>query len=781
MQQYWKTLLPLLLLWSVLPVSGQVTRQNCGLTLSGQVTDHDTREPLIGATIFIPELQEGAVTDAFGNYHFHGVCEGTYTLTCAYIGYEALKTEIKMRNSVVYHFKPHPNAEQLKQVQITAHHIPVVTSQAVETLEGRELQQTAGQSIGEALKRISGLSSIQTGPTISKPVIHGMYGNRVLMLNNGVRQEGQQWGSEHAPEIDPFTAGKMIVVKGAAGVRYGSDAIGGVVLVEPNPLPDSVGIGGALQLVGSTNNRQGNASGMLEGKLAAAPAFSWRLQGTLKRAGNVKAPDYYLKNTGFSEQDFSATVGYKRKKLTSELFYSEFRTRLGIYSVAHFGNLTDLNQAIALGEPPASERTGFTYKIDRPYQQVLHRLMKWKTDFETENSGDFHFTYGLQYNERDEFDKHVTRGSGDRPELHLELTTHTTELIWDHQPVNNFSGTVGISSIYQQNTYAGRFFIPDYNSFSAGAFALEKWQLKKVLLEAGVRYDYKNLRDIFRGNVGELAPDYTFHNFSGTGGLIYDAGYHLTFSANVGTAWRAPNASELFSDGVHHGTATYEKGNKELEAENAFNTSVTVAYHSNRRLNGEITVYQNYIRNYIFLEPQPEPVLTIRGAFPFFAYRQVNAVFRGLDLNATYAFTEKLSWESKATLVRAYNFAINDYLFLTPSDRFINTIRYEAGNYFRKAGLENTFFAFGSTLVRRQNRVPANTDFSAAPAGYFLLQAELGTTFRIGQQPVEFGISGQNLLNTTYRDYLNRFRYFADEMGRNITFRLRIPLDFPKR
>ncbi|HSI91305.1 MAG TPA: hypothetical protein VK927_09320, partial [Adhaeribacter sp.] len=130
--------------------------------------------------------------------------------------------------------------------------------------------------------------------------------------------------------------------------------------------------------------------------------------------------------------------------------------------------------------------------------------------------------------------------------------------------------------------------------------------------------------------------------------------------------------------------------------------------------------------------------------------------------------------------VRAYNYTINDFLFLTPADRFINTIRYEAGNRFRNQGLTNSFFALGTTLVRQQNRVPANTDLAAAPNGYFLLQAELGTTFQIGQQPVEFGISANNILNTTYRDYLNRFRYFSDEMGRNITFRLRIPLDFRK-
>src|SRR5690606_17610964 len=195
----------------------------------------------------------------------------------------------------------------------------------------RELNQSRGKSLGESLKSIAGVTSLNTGNNVSKPVIHGLHSDRVLVLNNGIRQEGQQWGSEHAPEIDPFIAKNISVIKGAESIRYGANAIAGVVLVEPHQLRDSAGINGELNTVGASNGKSGVASAMLEGNIGKLKGLSWRLQGTTKQSGNIHTPDYFMKNTGVKEQNFSWALGFNQPKYGLKLFYSQFNSDIGIF------------------------------------------------------------------------------------------------------------------------------------------------------------------------------------------------------------------------------------------------------------------------------------------------------------------------------------------------------------------------------------------------------------------------------------------------------------------
>lgn len=767
------------LLAQTIPALGPnaATEQDCGLTISGKVLDHDTRSSLVGATIYIPQLDRATVADAYGNYHFHHLCQGTYTLKVTYIGYEAESFSLKINSSTVRDLTLHADSRQLNQVEITGSRLSE-QAQSSGTISGRELEATRGLSLGESIKNMSGVSTIQTGPTISKPVIHGLHSNRILMLNNGVRHEGQQWGAEHAPEIDPFAASEIKVVKGAAGVRYGADAIGGVVIVEPAPLRDSVGVSGEVNLLGTTNNRQGAVSATVDGKTARFPAFSWRLQGTLKRAGNARAADYYLQNTGFNEANFSGTLGYTKEGLGAEVYYSQFNTKLGILKASHIGNLTDLENAIAR-DRPLQTSYDFSYTIERPFQDVQHHLLKTKVNLTTGDAGRLEFVYGLQRNIREEYDAH--RASGTTPELTLDITTHTTETVWEHSPVGNFTGSVGASTIYQNNVYSGRYFIPYFRNFTAGAFIIEKWRKDKLQLEGGVRYDYKKLNITKRErNSDIIRPEYNFHNMSGTLGALYDVGYHLTFGLSATSAWRAPGANELFSDGVHHGSASYERGNRDLDSEKAYNFEASVNYFGNQRLNGKLSLYNNFINDYIYLAPVQPATLTIRGAFPTFEYKQADAIFRGVDLDLEYKFTPNLYLESRTSIVRATNEDLDDYLVGIPADRYNNMLRYEPGVIGNIKSLSDTYFALGGTYVAEQTRVPtkAEQDYMAPPAGVFLMRLEMGTTVRFGKQPVEFGVTGSNLLNNSYRDYLNRFRYYADDIGRMLLFRAKVPLNF---
>ncbi|CAN5848016.1 TonB-dependent receptor [soil metagenome] len=753
--------------------------KDCGLTLSGKVTDHDQREPLQGAVVYIEELQLSTATDAFGNYHFHHLCEGTYRVKSNYLGYEGMQSDIRLRSSSVRDFKMHASSLLLQGVEVTGKRIPPPTTQAQVTLEGRELAGTRGLPLAEALTRLTGVNSIQTGPTIAKPVIHGLHSNRVLLLNNGVRHEAQQWGAEHAPEIDPFVASQLSVVKGAATVRYGSDAIGGVVLVEPAPLRDSAGMGGEVNLVGMTNGRLGAVSAMVEGNALNQPALSWRLQGSLKRGGDARAPNYYLNNTGVQEGNFSAALGFTTQEYGGEVYYSNFSTRLGILSASHIGNLTDLRRAIERGHP--EQPTDFTYSIDAPFQEVRHHLLKASGYVRTGDAGRLRLLYAGQLNSRDEYDAHSIRARVN-PELHYEIMTHTADLIWEHAPVGNFSGSVGLTGITQQNTYQGRFFIPFFRNYTGAAFAIERWRRDKLQLEAGLRYDHKLLQ-VALYEQGEInRPEFQFGNLSGTLGGIYDFDPHWTLSVNAGTAFRAPGANELFSGGLHHGAAAVELGNRELVPERAYNTIATLSYRHGLFFNGEVSAYNNYIQDYIYLAPQLPPTLTIRGAYPTFAYRQTDARFRGIDASLQVVLLPNLSLISKGSLVRAKNRSTDDYLVMIPADRLENMLRYDWGAVARgNSRFGNSYVTVGTLLVARQTRVPNNPeerDFAAPPAGYSLLQAEAGTQVQVGRQRLDISLSGTNLLNTSYRDYLNRFRYFADERGRNLVLRVRVPLDF---
>lgn len=776
-----RLLLPYLLVMAGYPAYSQTDsssqqQHECNYSLTGKVIDLDTKEPLLFATIYVKETAKGAVSDEFGFFRINLLCKGEYTLICRHVGCLPVEMKVSVTGNTSKDFYLPHRAHNLHEVHVVRKRKERKPVQTKSELTGKELQLTQGQSIGEALKKITGVNSIQTGPSISKPVIHGLHSNRVLILNNGIRQEGQQWGSEHAPEIDPYIASRLTVVKGANSVRYGSDAIAGVILVEPKPLRDSAGIGGELNLAGFSNNRQGVASAIVEGNFAKLKPLSWRLQGTAKRAGNAKTPGYYLKNTGFEELNFSSAVGYNKSTYGAEVFYSRFHTEIGIFSGAHIGNLTDLQRAFERSEP--TETSGFSYTIERPFQQVTHNLFKAKVYALTGNAGKLNFIFARQNNIRNEYDKHRPRNDSlsalNNPELRYEITTYTGDVVWEHKQVKSFSGIIGISGITQGNIYGGRYFIPNFRNYGGSIFLIERWQKEKLELEAGARYDYKWLQIFKWENNRVISPVYKFSNFSGNFGALYKFTSNFNISLNTGLAWRPPAVNELYSNGLHHGAAAVEIGDPGLQPERAYNTVLSAGYQSTKWLNAEVEVYYNYINNFIYLAPQLPPTLTIRGAFPTFYYKQVDATLKGADAKITITFTRGLSLTSKLALVRGFNNSANDHLILMPADRFENNLKYDFKD---SKKLSESFVSVSVLNVLKQIRVPGNSDFAVPPAAYMLLNAEAGTSIKISGQKLDISVGFYNLLDTKYRDYLNRFRYYADEMGRNIALRIRIPFE----
>ncbi len=282
--------------------------------------------------------------------------------------------------------------------------------------------KTSNSNFSDMAAQIIGINVMKTGNNVSKPIVNGLQNNRILILNNGVRQEGQQWGSDHAPEIDAFAFNSIKLLKGADALRYGSDAIGGVIMAE---LPTLTNKGASTQSsLTSGFNSNGNGV-MTSASISGHFLLPIRIQLTAKVAGNKKTPDYFLDNTGNQETDFSAHTGFKFTKSTFKIYYSVFSSKIGIFSGSHLGNLTDLNLAIKRGEP--IKQPEFTYRIEKPYQTVIHSIGKVESKSKL-SSHKFIFTsLAVQKNKRSEFDIHRSTKLG--PSVAFDLITQTAEIL----------------------------------------------------------------------------------------------------------------------------------------------------------------------------------------------------------------------------------------------------------------------------------------------------------------------------------------------------------------
>ncbi len=754
---------------------------SCKGALIGKVIDEHDKTILELANVYIVELKRGAVSDSTGYYKILDICDGYYTLRISHIGCETITEKILINGITRRNFYTEHHSELLKYVEISALKTIDLTTQSKTDIPKEKLDQAKGQSLGEALKSVTGVNTLNSGNSVSKPVIHGMHSNRILILNNGIRQEGQQWGVEHAPEVDPFIATNISVIKGANSIRYGSDAIAGVILVEPKPLRDSAGIGGELNLVGMSNGKSGTVSAYLEGNFKKLSPLSWRIQGTLKQGGNINTPAYILVNTGLKEYNFSYALGWNKKNYGTELFYSQFNTTIGIFSASHIGNLSDLNRAFNSSVP--LETGSFTYTIGRPYQHIEHELLKIKSFIRTGDKGKLSLIYARQYNLRYEYDKHSPLNDSlkalNKPDLKFEITTHTGEINWEHTRIKKFTGSIGISGITQGNTYEGRALIPNFYNYGAGVFMIERWKKNKFEIEGGVRYDYKFLQIykyeyIGNANYELISPIHKFENFTGNLGGIFKNDSALSISFNIGTAWRAPSVNELYSNGLHHGAASLEFGDNTLGSEKTNNAILTARYSPVNRLSIEVSPYVHFIDNFIYRQPAATPILTIHGAFPAFYYKQTNATLKGCDIYLNFKLAKSFELTQKASLLRAWNKTKNEWLIMMPSDRYETEFTYRL----KQVRKVNSVYVSASFLyVTKQWRVPANSDFANPPDAYYTVNLHASCKILLNKQPLELGISVFNLLDESYRDYLDRFRYFADAMGRNFALRIKLPFN----
>lgn len=770
-----------------------LSAQDCHIALRGHILEAETNEPLPFATVSVAEAGKGAVADENGYFVVAELCENTaYTVEIHHVECAHFTQIVRLRENTEMDFRLVHSAV-LKEVLVSEKAVALRPAQAESAVSKTDLEAGRGMNLGETLKRLPGVTTLNTGATIAKPVIQGLHSNRIAIVTNGVALEGQQWGAEHAPEIDPFTADKISVVKGAAGVRYGVDAMAGAVVLESAPLRDSAGVGGWLSIGGFSNGLGGVASGAADWRLPDK-SLTFRLQGTAKRSGNLRAPDYWLGNTGASEFNISAIAGWKTARWTHHMSASSFNQQPGILRASHTGNLTDLQLAIE-SPVPLNNRDEFTYAIGRPYQDVRHYMLAYKAAYRISERWKLSGQYAFQFNKRREYD--VVRKSGtatDKPQLSFRLWTNTLDAALEHFPVAHWQGGVGIQGIQQTNFVGLGGLIPDYQTLGGSLWAMERWKRYPAPweFEFGLRYDYRQTRASTSGSLQNVDTLVHFGNFSGTAGAIYHFGKYLTATLNTGLAWRPANVNELFARGVHHGAGVYEQGRPDLTAESAWNSNLSISWKTNSA-EATVTLWHNRVRDFIYLDPQNTFVLTVRGAFPAYFYAQADAVLQGLDGNFSIPMLKNLSLESRVSLLRGRRIVpdsagtedrkTRDWLPLMPADRFQYGLQWTGGggretvDGRRATETRETYIRIMATTALRQTRIPAEGLLKDAPPAFTTLSLDAGHTFRLGtrrKQLLEIGLSIQNLTNAPYREYLNFFRFYADEPGVNVGIRAKL-------
>ncbi|MDG1502896.1 MAG: TonB-dependent receptor, partial [Ulvibacter sp.] len=651
-------------------------------------------------------------------------------------------------------------------------------------------------SLGDALNSISGVSSLNTGNTVVKPMINGLHSSRVLIINNGVQMQDQEWGAEHAPSIDINAVGTLKVIKGAGALQYGGNAIGGVVIASAPKVPLLDSLYGKTIFSGSSNGLGGTVSSSLtrSNQNGLYTAF----QGSLKRYGDFNAPNYNLSNTGVFERNIAATIGFNRIDYGVEAYYSLFKNEIGILRASHIGGAEDQVQAIA--SPVPSIINDFTYNIDAPRQDVTHHLARIKGFKNIENIGLISLQYDYQQNNRLEFD--VRRGSNkDKASVDLVLDTQTLTIDVASDISEKLTTKFGIVGSLQTN-YANpetgvRRLIPDYDKYSIAGFASGNYDInQKWVLEAGFRFDYTHM-NVFKfyrrsfwqdrgydnqfsdlvveeiGNQLLVNPKLDFYNPSFTIGSKYSFGLYKLF-ANYSLSSRAPNASEQFSEGLHHSASRIELGDLQFTSETAHKISLTLQKRG-ERFDFTVSPFATKIDDFILIEPTGIRQ-TIRGNFQVWEYRQTQAQMYGLDLDANLSLTDNVRFVHQFSLVKGYDKTSNEPLISMPAANTLNSLVYTNPNF------NNISIAIQSNYVFRQNEFP-NTNFevvlpdsiqtvdiSTPPSGYHLLNLNITAAIRPDMQ---VGLYVNNLLNTSYRNYLNRLRYYADDVGRNITLQLK--------
>lgn len=757
-----------------------VTAQNI---LKGTITAKDGGEKLIKASVYCVELNKGAITNENGEYSISGFGKGEYKIEISYLGYQTKIEKVNMNGSdATLDIQVEKASIEVNEVVISGAYTTSQDEnpQEIDVVKISEMQNTGASTVMDVISKVPGVTTITTGPLVSRPVIRGLSGNRILTVVDGVRFETQQWDEEHGIGVNELGKERIEIIKGPASLLYGPEAMGGVIhFIEEQPA--AVGHTTAnIYGSGFSNNMGFNGGGNIKG---ATEKYNWSISALGKAL-----PDYFYDgydhrapNTRLTEGGGKASFGINRKWGSSTLSYT--------FNQAYYGIL-DLKDLLP-GKKEV-EKDMFPGEVEAPYHSVMDNKISSQTTL-LAGASRFKITLGYQINQRTEMEDTVGRKTGYNY-VDMTLQSATYNVMW-YMPVwKNFSTIIGTQGMYQMNTNSSEAYthlVPDATISDMGFVALTKFSLKSLNLTAGARWDSRNLSTVgfmksdSTINVNMPAITRSYDNISGSVGATYDIEDHLLLRANYGSGYRTPNLNELMSNGVKLESRHYEVGNINFEKEQNNEVDVSAIFKT-KLFSVEIGAFMNNIANFIFLAPtggvRANNLNGGTDSLPQYRFYQDNALIRGGEAGIDI-HPPGISWvhlELKAASLTATRTNNDVYLPMMPADRIYSTLAF---NFKESKKFKNVFIKLGTMTALDQNKVDPN---ETTTAGYTMLNASIGVTRNIWKlNNIEFVLAVRNALDTKYIDNMSRLRIpiLPDypkgvyNQGMNVVLTLRVPFN----
>lgn len=700
-------------------------------TLEGTVIDNETNEGLDYVNVYLPSLEKGTVTKEKGVFKITNLPLGTHKILFSMIGYETLSLNITIPNTVPLSISLKASAIEMEDVIISTpfHKLQSENVMKVEQKKIADLKANGSVTLSDGITNIAGVESISTGLSIGKPVIRGLSSNRVLVYAQGVRLENQQFGDEHGLGINDSGIESIEVIKGPASLLYGSDALGGVLYLNPEKFAQTNTTQGTVNGNYFSNTLGYNTGASVK---TSGDKFKFLFRGSLAEHSDYNTEDYRVTNTRFKEQDFKTGIGYQVNQFKTEFRYNVNNSQLGIPE--------------DIGEQSTSKVPLI------PFQNITNHVFSSKSNvFFNDSSLDINL--GYLYNDRKEFAEQAVNDEDLEAELHLKLKTFNYDVKYNLPNLGKFETIVGAQGMHQVNTnYGPEELIPDATTKDIGFLAVTHIHFSDIDIQLGARYDNRFINLASGSNK-------KFNSFNGSGGVKMNIVEKITVRLNLATGFRAPNLAELTSDGIHEGTNRYEIGNFDLKNEQNFQTDLALEYKNNHIelfANG----FYNMVNNYIFLSPNGD----ILDANPVFTYLQDDAILYGGEFGFHF-HPHPLDWlhfESSFETVTGKR-TNDNYLPLIPANSFSNILRAE---------FDDKWIYKGYAFIKLKSAFSQNdvSDFETNTPGYNLLSAGFGGTIQLLKKDLNISISGNNLTDKKYINHLSRLK--ADniyDIGRNIS------------